>query len=432
MMKIRRSHLPYLILLGPIASGLLRKVAPGQPAAVEAAPSVIFAILVSVGLLRFSRPSSQSLAILALFWFALYFFYSIPAMAISPLLGVQAFLLASVGPVLALSTLNNNSAMDAQFALSAMKAFAIVIAGQFVIGLVMLQYGNAALPYIFRANLNEISIGKEFRIGQPMLAGYFTTAPVNSIVSLCAFGVACALFLRERSHKRALIWLVVAILIIAVVWMTARRGAFFACIIIALITISVSLLKPRGAATWMILLPGIILVGLLGFSGTDRFDLLFGDRIILLSAGGLDLAMRFSEVFLRFLLFWMAEAPFGNYTGYASGVGKAFGVRDLETAAAEVGGAMIVAEHGIIGLFLFVAFVGVALWVMIQKTIASGENWLWPLIFTHFSLFVIFFFKENSAMFPGFFGFLFFWALPGMVVMYCRNSAISDLKLKSI
>jgi hypothetical protein len=431
-MKIKGEQLLYFILLGPIVSGVVRKVTPGQPTAVEATTSVVFLVLLAMGLFRINRPSSPLIAHLALIWLILVLVYSIPAAAMDLALAAQSFLLASVGPLLALATLNRASGHQAANSLDAMRLFSYVIAAQVFVGVVMLQYGNDALPSIFRANVIEISVGKEFRIGQPMLAGYFTTAPVNSIVSMCAFGVACSLFLRGRSLAETVTWLIVCTILFVVVWMTARRGALFACAVIGVITILISVMKPKGFALWVSIVPASIMILFFMFAVSDGIELLLGDRLILVRTGGLDLGERFSEVFLRFLLYWLDQAPFGNFTGFASGVGKAFGTRDLDAQPAEVGAAMIVAEHGIVGLLIFLSvFIG-SLWEMIRRVQNSGEKWLWPMIGTYFSLFTLFFFKENSAMFPGLFGYLFFWALPGVVIMFSDFGARENRRVKTV
>jgi hypothetical protein len=419
----RRSWRPNFLYLAvfcaPIVAGVIRKLLPGQPVAVEAAPFLLAVSLTVLGgvPLRAPKPGISAFAISA--WVLLAAAYSIPAFYVSGALGAQALALGAGVPLLGLIALGARTEADYRALQFAAKIFVLLIAGQVVLGIIMLTMGNSALPDVFRANGLEILNNKENRIGQPILAGFFTTAPVNSIASLCALGVCCTLVLRAQSSRELLMWLFVAFVILTVIWMTGRRGALFLGAFVCFSTFLVGGHALRGRmvkAFVAVALPSAIIV--MAFSDQVR-DLLFGERMVLLREGQLNIADRLNDVFLVFVNDWAHRAPFGNYTGYASGVGKAFGVRDLIEAPAEVGAAMIIAEQGLIGLFLF-TFVFVLLQSQMLRSIRSaGAYWSAPLVALHASLFGIFFFKENSALFPGFIGSLFYWSLPGMVALCC-------------
>ncbi len=413
-MRIHRGFTFYIVFLLPILIGVTRKTLPGQPVAIEAVPAISLLMMICIGLVKFklTRPSRIEALILA--WIALNILYSIPAALIDLALGFQALTLAAAVPMVGIATMRCTTPRDNQYALHAMKLFSICMALQLPIGLYMLAFGNSALPEIFRANAAEIAIGKEFRIGQPMLAGYFSTAPVNSIATLCAFGVALSISVKQRSTKRQIFWFAVTFGLLIVAWLTARRGVFFACvaILITVLVLGAFFSQGKGVRNILVTLAAITVASLFY---VDSLGLLLGDRLILLTEGGLDLSSRFHEVFLRFLLYWVEEAAFGNFTGYASGVGKAFDVRDLETQPAEVGAAMIVAEHGLVGLALILWIFAASLTMMIRIIRKNSQFWLLPIVLTYAMLFLLFFFKENSALFPGFIGSLFFWAVPGTV-----------------
>ena len=188
-------------------------------------------------------------------------------------------------------------------------------------------------------------------------------------------------------------------------------------------------MKRQGTKTFAILLAFVpIPIASILLFGDMIKDLFFGERMILLEQGNLDLGERFNNVFGQVLFYWLKTSPLGNFTGYASGVGKAFNVRDLENAPAEVGAAMIVAEQGALGLLLFTLIAIIAMHFMLRRVLRSKKYWCLPLIATYASLFTLFYFKENSVLFPGLIGSLIFWSLPGLVAMFTAADPLSEGK----
>lgn len=414
-MRIRRHYALYFVLIGPIVAGLVRKAIPGQPVFMEALPLVAVLLFIGLGVLRIDVRRCGSPAMLVWVWVSLCALYALPALSISISLSFQAAVLGAGAPVIGIVFLQRPGPDDADLALKVIRLFVVVMVLQFPLGMYMLAFGNSALPEILRSNINEIEMGKDFRIGQPMLAGYFTTASVNSIATICALGMACSLSLRERAETRGFLWGSLALGLLAVLWMTARRGAFFCGVIIIFLvvvqhvlkrgagrTLFVSVLALAAGTTVLVLIPSIQ-------------QLILGDRLVLVSGDGLAVSGRFNDVFLRFLTIWVEKSPLGNFTGYASGAGKAFGVRDTEAEPAEVGAAMIVAEQGVLGLAVFTFVFLATLIFLIRRILNSGLYWCLPMVGVYVVLFGLFYFKENSVLFPGLIGSLVFWTLPGVI-----------------
>ncbi|RWB34104.1 MAG: hypothetical protein EOQ42_12375 [Mesorhizobium sp.] len=409
-------RLMLVALVGPAVAGVFRKLTPTQPVQIEALPVSIFLALVFFGLVKVNKNQPSVAYGWIVSWIALVAIYAVPAFAIDTMLGIQALLLGAGTPMLGLAFLTYGRPGDSMKLVRAAKIFVSVIALQFPLGIVMLVFGNDALPSVFRANAIEVLAGKEFRIGQATLAGYFTTAPVNSIASLCAFGFASALVLRSRSSKERLVQLAIALMILAVIWMTARRGALFSAIVIAFILLAIEIRVHRGRLIFALFAASPVAVFSLALFWDRVNSVIFGERMVLLSEGQLDIGERINTIFLKFVVEWINLAPFGNFTGYASGAGKAFEVRDLSMAA-EVGAAMIVAENGVLGLILFTAIFIILQIEMIRRIRKTGQYWCGPLVTLHFVLFALFFFKENSVLFPGLIGSLCYWSLPGLVAV---------------
>lgn len=413
-----------IALIGPAAAGVLRKLIPTQPVQIEALPIALVLFLIFFGLVKIGKNRVGMAYGLIVSWIALVSIYAVPAFAVDGMLGTQALLLGAGTPMLGLAFLAFHRPGDSVRLVKAAKLFVFVIALQFPVGLVMLVLGNDALPAVFRANAIEMLAGKEFRIGQATLAGYFTTAPVNSIASLCAFGFASALVLRATRPKELLVQIAAALMILGVIWMTARRGALFSGLFIGFVLLAIEIRIHRGRLIFGLFAASPFVMFLLLFIWDRINDIIFGDRMVLLTEGQLDLGERMNSVFLKFVYAWIELAPFGNFTGYASGVGKAFDVRDLSLAA-EVGAAMIVAETGVVGLLLFIIVFICLQFEMIRRVARSRQYWCSPLIALHLVLFVLFFFKENSVLFPGLIGSLCYWSLPGLLAVGTSDPLLS-------
>ena len=406
------AHLLLICLISPVVFSVIRKILPDQPNILE--PMGIFVVLI-VGIFAvFRKPRIPKFIGVPLIIWALYqAFYAVLSIFYDYRIGAAGFFV-NVIPMLMVIIGYHGCRNTAD--LRAIGWFFGVLGVLLIpVGFYVAIWGNVNLPPLFLPNAEMIDIGQATRAGIPAFAGIFSTQDVLSMAFMASYFINLALFLGCLPGQRwKWLYLIFALGAFVLVLLSTRRGGLVGIVggsVFILATGKVSWQKKTiftvsGCLAILVLVYLDSYYGIVYKEGTDR----------VYHALNLDFWGRFKDVFLDLYLEWVDRAPFGTYLGNAGSEGIVFGSEITQHRyLVETGGAKLVAETGVIGAILMpLLLLYVHLRLFFMKTMPHIHAIIRVLFAYNFMFYVLYYFKEWTAMSGGYFSQLLFWAIPGM------------------
>ena len=401
-----------LCLVSPVIFSIIRKILPDQPNILEPM-GIMIVLLVGVFALARKPRVPKFLAIPLIIWALYQAFYSFLAVFYDYRIGAAGFFV-NVLPMLmcVIAYQGTRSIIDLQWIGRIFGVLGIVI---LPVGFYVAIWGNVNLPPLFLPNAEMIEIGKATRAGIPAYAGIFSTQDVLSMAFMAAYFVNLAVFMgKERGERGKTIYLIFALVAFILVLLSTRRGGVVGVVggsLFILITGRISwqrklIFMTTGCLTLLVLVFLDSYYGVVYREATDR----------VYHALNLDFWGRFKIVFWDLYVEWVERAPFGTYLGNAGSEGIVFRSDiTLRRLLVETGGAKLVAEMGVIASLLMPALLlYMHLKIFFMKTTPGIHTVVRVLFAYNFMFYVLYYFKEWTAMSGGYFSQFLFWAIPGM------------------
>lgn len=419
---VRRVKLPrngwrwyVLCLIAPICTGLLRKLLPGQPSSVEVfavAPIIIYIMLFYES--RRQLPSWVAGPLYCWLFFQLMFVF--PAIFDDVRVGVVC-LLTRIAPMLMTLVAYNSIRTFEDFRQSSRWVSVIAIL-LLPIGIVAALYGNSILPIFLQPVQKVVEIDRDLRNGFVSPAAVFTTQWIMSwsILSILYLSLA-NMSIENHGSKLYLFYTASAFASISLLYLSYRRGSLTSGIVGLLVYLAISRNKKSLISFSLIFIVALCFIYLI-----DNIGYIHGNSVISRSANifaqdELDPVSRISDVFIPWFTFWVTNAPFGNYLGFAGPEVRGLGVKgylELSTIV-EVGGAQLSAEMGALGALLLPSVVFLLILRIIKRSLTSSHrSAIFMLVSFNVFLFLNYYFKELLALVNPSMGQFFFWAVFGL------------------
>lgn len=406
-------------LLAPVGGALLRKLLPGQPTYAEVA-AVIPVLLATVWTTRHGRTLPAWLSRPLIFWGLFQAVFAIPAVLDDWRVGA-AILFTRITPMLMVVVAYDSIHTWSDFwnASKWVIGLAIIL---LPIGLVVVFFGNVALPRLLQPIDKVLLVERDIRNGFPAAATIFTTQWILSWSALAILYLALSnlllpagSFMKTKKERYAPFIGAVASLIL--IYASIRRGALIAGIVgfIAYFILLRRNLSARALIFAIIIVFGLSqLIDSYGYVVGNNFRSRSEQSLILEE---LDPTKRINDVFLPYFTFWLRTTPLGNYTGFAGPEVSSLGVTGFKqySQIVEVGGAQLIAEMGILGAVVMPLGLLIISINILQKSrgmiCAPAVKML--LLF-QVAIFLNYYFKELLALVNPSMGVFFFWAVPGL------------------
>lgn len=415
---IRRSWIVLAAcLLAPAGAGLLRKVAPGQPAALE--PAAIGMVLLAIAwLVTQRRMLPKWVRRPLLFWAYFQLLYALLAIAVDWRIGVAATLIRiapmAMAPIAYAALRSSEDLRESSVWVAGLAAAMVPF------GLLVALFGQDAVPFFLQPIRALIELGRTNRSGVPGFAGVFSTFHVLGLSMMAVFYLALANVAQAEADRRPTTrWWVLALAALALVYLSTRRGAFLG----AAIGLVVYLLQRRRIPRRWLVTAGVVVLAAValefyGFAvdqgrlGRSRSELL------LQAFSAVEIAFRVAEVFLPHFWMWLRLVPFGTFLGAAGPEGSAMGWDILDrftTDLVEVGAAQLLLEMGWAGGILMPVVVMLLMWRIHRQSRGLRCHRAVTLLATYQGAFFgLYYLKELSAMTTVSMAQLIFWAVPGI------------------
>jgi hypothetical protein len=303
---------------------------------------------------------------------------------------------------------------------------------QLPIALVVGFFGNDAVPIVFRPNLGMLELGRDTIVGVPAFAGVFSTQAVASWSFLAFQAILSYRILAQAETIKISRWrfgpdFIAMLSCLVIIYFTTRRGALIVSVVLLLGILTIAKLR-----AWERALGALLAIALPAFAALSSRIERFASAEVENRAEqvlNLEFTTRITDIFLPLVRDWVDAAPFGSYLGAVGPEGMAFktatALNTIEVAPVEVGAALIVAETGIMGLFLSCSFIGILLArIMPLLRLRMGE-YAGPVLFC-FGIFTMFLVKEGSALTTPNVHHMTFYFFLGYGVMLTRKRGFYD------
>lgn len=404
-------------LLGPPTFALLRKVVPGQPNAIV--PAFGFALVTSLYLLQRSsrtRHLPQKLIALVGPWAAVQAFYALLGAGVHLGLPFLSFALR-IAP-LACIPIAFRSLHSRQDLLVTVRIIRFVPIAIMPVGLVVLFFGNGALPIILRPSIAIAEIGKDYRVGFSMCSAIFATAPVLSTSMLACLILVLATLRVETSPAQRHFHMLSVVSVFVLIYASTRRGALYLAGVCLLIFIAAEV---RKASKYMVLVVACLcFLYLLDRSSAEPIHGSFETRSDFLAHGGRELRSRLQEVLLSLSTRAYALFPFGSYLGFAGNEAEILTGANVPISV-ETGATKAIVETGIIGLLFFPLTVFLIVSHYWRARPATDCGKVSNMLLVGFVLlFILHYTKEITALTSYYMSHILFWSIPGMVAALHR------------
>ena len=416
-MSVRGWLVLTVTLLAPAGAGLLRKLTPGQPAALEPAAIGVVA-LATVWLIDQDRWLPRWIRGPLLVWAYFQLMYAAFSIAVDWKIGVLATAIR-IAPMLmapiAYAAIRHSSDLR-----DASKWVGALAPALLPVGLLVALFGYDAVPYFFQPLESMVELGRTNRAGVPGVAAIFSTFHVLGLSMMAVFFLALANVAQaEADNRPTSLWWALAVAALAMVYLSTRRGAFLG----AALGLVVYLIQRRRIPR-RLLVAGALVVGLAvaleayGFV-MDQGRLTTGRGRLLLQAFSMaELLLRVGVVFLPMIWRWIRVAPFGTFLGAAGPEGEAVGWDMLDRFTSdlvEVGAAQLIVETGWAGALLMPPIVLALMWRIYKQSKGLRCHRAVTLLAAYQGAFFgLYYLKEMSAMTGVSMAQLMFWAVPGI------------------
>ena len=411
LLIIKRHQLLTICLLSPVGVGVLRKIAPGQPAYIEVL-AIGPVLLAAFWALHHRRSLSHRIAHPLLAWAFVQAMFALLTVRLDWRIGVAGVVMR-IAPMLMtyVAFVTIRSQEDFQKVLSSVCKLAPIL---LPVGIIGSLFGNDVLPFFLKPIDKLMLSEKYYRIGYQVVSTIFTTQWVMSWSMFAILFLALiSLNLTDRKSGSLWWWLVV-ISALTLIYLSTRRGAFIA----GLLGITLFLLQKRGQGrikTIMAALTVLCVIIELDRHSSPVMNA-YGQRSFSFLSD-LNITDRFNKVFLDLFLLWLRLTPFGTGLGVTGPEGKAFGnvLGGLNFVAVEVGGAQLMAEMGIFGAFIMPLMLVLLLWNLRIRArgliCCKAVNML---LFHNLILFVFYYTKGLLILSNLHVALFLFWAVPGI------------------
>lgn len=427
-------------LLAPAVAGLIRKLLPGQPVFIDAAPTVVVLAVGLRVLLDRNRPRlPRWIAGPLLYWALGQALYAIPSVFEDWRVGAAAVMIRVVPMMMAVIAFAAIRTWDDLTRASTWVCSLAPIL--FPVGIIVALFGNQVLPFWLQPIENLAIFELEFRAGAPIISAIFTTNGIlaMSMLAVLFLSLASVAMAEMRKQNTTWWWLVVAAAFL-LVYLSTRRGMLIgAAIGVGMFVLGRRKLS-RQAMFGLLIIMGVITL-------VDTQGLVIGSTYRARSefALNLDFYHRLSVIFIPIFWFWIQAAPLGNYLGFTGPEAKALGVDAYRSigSTVEIGGAQLAAEMGIFGALLMPVIIAILILNVYRRArrlcCRQAVNTL--LVF-QVVLFILYYAKQLAALSNVSLAQFFFWAVPGIcaaliqrekealtVVTPDRTAHVSDLAL---
>ncbi len=404
-------------LLAPAGAGLLRKLAPGQPAVLEPA-GVGMVVLATLWLITQRRLLPRWIRAPLLFWALFQLVYAAAAMAVDWKIGVTAGMIR-IGPMLmapiAYAAIRHSN--DLRETTKWVAGLALVL---LPVGIAVALFGYDAVPYFLQPIEAMIELGRTNRSGVPGVAAVFSTFHVLGLSMMAVFFLALANVAQAEADNRSpRLWWLLAVSALALVYLSTRRGAFLA----AALGLLVYFLQRRAISKKVLLGGGLVLLLVVALEAygfvADQGRLTTSRSALFLEAFSIaEIGLRMAGVFLPLIWRWIRLTPFGTFLGAAGPEGSAMGWDILDrfsTDLVEVGAAQLVVEMGWAGALLMPPVVIRLMWSIYSRSKGLRCHRAVTLLAVYQGAFFgLYYLKEMNAMTGVSMAQLMFWAVPGI------------------
>ena len=404
-----------ICLVAPAVAALLRKVMPGQPSSFEILG--VFAVLWGgVWVFRQKRRPPAWLLTTLLIWAYFQLFYAALAIGEDWRIAVVATLVR-IAPML-MAPIAFAAVHGVEDLRRASIPAAIVAVAMLPVGIAVAFFGNDALPVFLQPIQELLELGRGKRAGVPGVSGVFSTFAIMAMSMLAVFYLCLTnIALAEEQGRKTTNWWLLATCALILIYLSTRRGAFMAALIgLAVYAVyrrrlPLRLIIPAAAAVLIVL--SIEAYGAFSTWSAGRTELLFR------AFSSQQIAVRVFGILVPLLWMWIRLTPWGTYLGFAGPEGGAFAspetVSRFATDIVEVGGAQLLAETGLIGLFLMPAVVVLIMWRLLRASRGLFCRRAVILLVTfQATFFALYYLKELTSMTGVSMAQLFFWASSGI------------------
>ena len=404
-------------LLAPAGAGLARKLAPGQPAALE--PAAVGVVLVATAwLLTQGRLLPRWIRGPIVVWAYFQLAYAIMAFSVDWKIGVAATLIR-IAPML-MAPLAYAALRHSDDLRRATNWIAVLVLVLLPLGLIVGLFGQNAVPPFLQPLQALIEMGRTNRAGVPGFAGVFSTFHVLGLSMMAVSYLALAnVAMAEAERRHTTRWWLVALAAIALVYLSTRRGAFLGAIIGLGVYLYQSPRIPRRFLAMGLLV--VVFAACLEIYGAAVDQGRLGrsrGELLMQAFSTAEIASRMVGVFLPLVWRWLRLTPFGTFLGAAGPEGDAMGWDILDrftTDLVEVGAAQLVVEMGWAGALLMPVVIMVLAWRLYQRSRGLRCHRAVTLLATfQTTFFSLYYLKEGSAMTTASMAQFMLWAVPGI------------------
>lgn len=406
-------------LLAPIVFSTIRKLLPSQPRFLEVAASGVVLVSFIYVLLNCKGKKHEmprGIFIPILIWVMFQLVYISPSLLHDYHIAAIAFM-TRVVPIamvyIAFCAVTSLHTLDRLRKYTGCLAIILV-----PFGVRVAISGQTAVPRFLQQNEVMFILGKTARAGIPSFAGPFTTMGVLAMTFLGCTYLHMAMIKYDFQKGKSKILLFAGLISsVLLIYLSNRRGAFY-----AILPGFLCLLFMQKIGTVKKIFIGFCVVLFVGLGSliekhveVDKNYTGVGSRSELFQQ--VDFSYRFNNIFMDLFIGWCNKRPFGSFVGGVGQIGKMYNTPVSQEGIVEVGGAMLVAETGILGAVLF-PLICIVIWLKCFKK-ARKTKYFWPsffLLLYQFFFFTLFYFKELSAFTSCTFSLLLFWAIPGVIM----------------
>jgi hypothetical protein len=421
----------YFCLISPLIFSIIRKILPGQPAAIEIGPLIcIFLIFIfSRNILSINRFIRSPLFVII----STYIIFITFSILVDYRIGAASFFMRIVPIFLVFIFYNYTITIHQIHNIS--KVFAWITIFLFPIAITGILFGNNFLFEIFSPINSVIDGQRELRHGFASVATIFSTPWTMAwsfvgIIGLLGFSL---LTFNHSIYEKTLIHMALFSSFV-LLFLTMRRGA----IVVGILCLAFIYLNNLNFKRILLLSVFALLFTIIfsmfnaNVSGSSNLELSMTESVLKFNSFTNEIYFRFYTIFWQTYMFYMENYPLGSFLGAAGPEGTAFGY-DLglkHRFAVEIGAALLVAEMGIfphlivIFSMFFLFFVqyycsrrtSVAKGVLLLLLMQVGMMFMWLL-------------KSTLVLNNPHFGHFFFWASIGIVMAAIRDSRSTNLFL---
>jgi len=400
---------------------------PGQPSFFEAAPSVVVLI---AGLFSLFRKRDKRLpwfvSIPLLTWIGFSCFYAVLSVSYDFRIGLIA-IMTRVVPIL-MCLIAFKAVNEVRDIVQLSLIFSLLAILLLLPGIVVFFKGNEFVPYWLRPNIQLVKMGRTIRGDVQVYAGIFTSQAVLATSFLAAFYLILSIIhFHASSAFKALVLKAGLVSSGLLVFISTKRAAFFVVIIGIFYNFLIYPRKNRLLRIFlMVVLGALFAVAITSFQFNLDASEELQSRYEL--ATSVNLIQRVRDVFGKLVFFWVEKTPLGSYLGSAGPEGREFGTEIRALESVETGGALLIAETGLLGAILMPTIVFFMYFPLLRRKGQEPTARAISVLFLfHFFFYAMFYMQGSSLMTAVTVAHLFFWSVPGAALALIERKSMVPL-----